>query len=384
MDVVIKETKSYKLAEVINSINEGIQILGGWDKYVKPGAKVLLKINLIGPKKPESSAVTHCEFVRAISRILKSKGCEVWIGDSSGGAIAGISPTKQSFNVAGFNKVAEEEGANIKNFDKEGVKEVISKSGLVDKMYLASPMFEADVVINVPKFKTHSAAIFTGAVKNVFGCIPGLKKAEYHKIAPDPKDFGELVIDINEGLNIDLHIMDGIEAMEGEGPTAGKPYKTNKILISDDPVALDVIATKMIGLDIEQVPILETARKRNFGESNINNILIKGDYSEIPQIKNFKMPKRLTRRRKSNNDILIKVIDFLKTRPKIDKNICRHCNMCVESCPVNAIDKNNKVINYDICIECMCCHELCMYEAVKLKKDNLFAEIITKILSKRY
>lgn len=383
MDVVIKEIKSYKLDEVTKSINEGIQTLGGWDKYVKPGMKVLLKINLIGPKRPESSAVTHCELVRALSKILKSKGCEVWIGDSSGGAIAGISPTKQSFNVAGFNKVAEEEGAIIKNFDKEGVKEVQVKSGLIDKMYLASPMFEADVVINVPKFKTHSAAIFTGAVKNLFGCIPGLKKAEYHKIAPDPKDFGELIIDINEGLKIDLHIMDGIEAMEGEGPTAGKPYKANKILISDNPVAMDIVAAKMIGLDIEQVPILQTAKKRNLGESNLNNILIKGDYSEIPKIENFKMPKRLKGRRKLNYDILIKIIDFFKTRPKIDKKICKHCNMCVESCPVKAIDKNDKAINYDICIECMCCHELCMHEAVKLKKDNLFAEIITKLLSRR-
>jgi uncharacterized protein (DUF362 family) len=148
--VVIKECNNYNLNSMIEKINDGISILGGWDKYVKPGDKVLLKINLIGPKTSESAAVTHSEFVRAVTRILKEKGCTVWIGDSSGGAIAGIAPTAQSFKMGGFERVAGEEGALIKNFDREGAVAVHPESKCEEIMYIAKPLLDADVVINLP------------------------------------------------------------------------------------------------------------------------------------------------------------------------------------------------------------------------------------------
>lgn len=211
--VIIQECKSYDLESVIKKINSAVEILGGWDKFVKPQDKVLLKVNLIGPKPSDSAAVTHAEFVRAMVRILKDRNCNVWIGDSSGGAIAGVAPTAQGFRVAGYDKVAKEEGAEIKNFDREGVVAVKPESQCEEAMYIAKPMFEADVVINLAKLKTHSAQIFSGAVKNVFGCIPGLMKAKYHKMAPDSSDFGHIICDIHKATKIQLHIMDGILAM---------------------------------------------------------------------------------------------------------------------------------------------------------------------------
>jgi len=173
--VVISDCNEYNLELLTRKLNAGIALLGGWEKYVSPGMKVLLKVNLIGPKAPETAAITHPEFVRALVRILKGLGCAVWIGDSSGGAIAGIAPTARSLKVSGLEQVAREEGAEIKNFDREGVVEVTPESGLGGKMYIAKPLFDADFVINLPKFKTHSAGIYTGAVKNLFGCIPGLR-----------------------------------------------------------------------------------------------------------------------------------------------------------------------------------------------------------------
>lgn len=382
--VVLKECKSYELQGVMDNINQGIELLGGWDKYVKQGSKVLLKVNLIGPKDSDSAAITHSEFVRAITRILKSKGCEVWVGDSAGGAIAGIAPTGISLKTSGLEKVAKEEGAVIKNFDSEGVVTVKPESGMVDNMHLAKPMFEADVVINLPKLKTHSAAIYTGAVKNVFGCIPGLKKAEFHKLAPDPKDFGEIIADIHKASKIQLHIMDGIISMQGEGPTAGEPYPAGKILISEDPLALDAVGAKMMGLTIADVPILDTARKRGLGESSLEAIELLGDYIEIPRLKNYTMPKRFGKTGKQNYKAVIKVIDFLKARPVVDKKLCKNCNVCVDSCPVKAINKESKTINYNACIECMCCHELCMHKAVKLKKDNWIAGTMMKLYRGNY
>lgn len=143
--VVIKECNSYDVQVIMDKLNQGMEQLGGWDQYVKPNMKVLLKVNLIGPKNSESAAITHSDFVRAIIRILKAKDCEVWIGDSSGGAIAGIAPTGNSMKVSGLEAVAAEEGAIIKNFDREGVKVLKPESGMVEELYLAKPMFDADV-----------------------------------------------------------------------------------------------------------------------------------------------------------------------------------------------------------------------------------------------
>lgn len=377
--VIIQECKDYVLEDIMEKINDGIEKLGGWDLFVKPGDTVLLKANLIGPKASDTAAVTHSEFVRAITRILKERGCNVWIGDSSGGAIAGIAPTAQSLKVSGYEKVAEEEGAVIKNFDKEGVVEIEPKGKFKEKMYLAKPLFEADVVINLPKLKTHSANVYTGAVKNLFGCIPGLRKATYHKMAPDKEDFGDIIADIHQATKFSLHIMDSITSMEGEGPTAGSVYKSNKILISTDPLALDAVALNMLGLTVDDVPIIIAAKKRNLGQWNLEDIIIEGDYDSIPKLNNFKLPKVLKSSKQKSNKAVVKVIDFFKTVPEIDTNKCKKCNMCVESCPMQAIDRATKKIDYSKCIECMCCHELCLHKAVRLKKNNIIADVIARL-----
>lgn len=380
--VIIQECKDYIIEDIKMKINDGIEKLGGWDRFVKRGDTVLLKINLIGPKTADSAAVTHSEFVRALASILKSKGCIVWIGDSSGGAIAGISPTAESFKVAGFEKVAMQEDAVIKNFDREGVYEVEPTGKHKEKMYLAKPIFDADVVINVPKLKTHSATIYTGAIKNVFGCIPGLRKAMYHKIAPDKEDFGDILADIHKAAKFDLHIMDGIISMQGEGPTSGSTYHASKILISKDPLALDTVAINMLGMTVKDIPILNAGIERRLGTFKLDEIKIDGDYNYLPKLKNYKLPKNFKRKKQRSSKAIIKVIDFFKTKPVINKKKCIDCNMCVESCPVKVIDINTKLIDYKKCIECMCCHELCMHRAVDLKKDNFLAGIVAKLSSR--
>lgn len=380
--VIISECKDYNLTNLELKLNASMEMLGGWGKFISPGMKVLLKVNLIGPKTPDTAAITHPEFVRAITRILKGLGCQVWIGDSSGGAIAGIAPTARSLKVSGLEQVAREEGAIIKNFDREGVVEVVPSSGIGDKMFLAKPMFEADFVINLPKFKTHSAGIYTGAIKNLFGCVPGLRKAEYHRLAPDPRDLGEVLADINQAVKVGLHIMDGVAAMQGEGPTAGTVYPAGKLLMSTDPLALDTVAIAMLGLDVENIPILDSARTRKLGEFNLKNIEIAGDYDSPPRLRSFKLPKRLRNMKPRNYKILVKVIDLLKARPRVNLKVCKHCNMCVESCPVQAIDRETKVIDYNHCIECMCCHELCEHKAVELRKENRVLDAISRAFSR--
>ncbi|MEQ8174990.1 MAG: DUF362 domain-containing protein, partial [Syntrophomonadaceae bacterium] len=365
-------------------LNAGMDLLGGWDQFVKPGMVVLLKVNLIGPKRPETAAITHAELVRALTQILVQRGCTVWIGDSSGGSIAGIAPTRQAMIVSGLQKVADQEGARIKNFDKEGVVEVNTCGGYVEKMHLARPMFEADLVINLPKLKTHSAGIYTGAVKNLFGCVPGLKKAAYHRMAPDSKELGYIIADIHQALKVHLHIMDGITAMQGEGPTAGEMYQAKKILFSTDPLALDTVAAAMIGMETKDVPILISARERQLGEFDLEKIEIAGDYTSPPTLPGFKRPRKFRSTKAGNHALLVRLIDFLKTRPRINLKLCKNCTICIESCPVKAIDAGTKKIDYDSCIECMCCHELCMHKAVELRRDNRLADVFTRLYRGTY
>ena len=378
--VIIKDCTAYRIDILKKQIEAGVELLGGWDRFVSAGMKVLLKVNLIGPKTPDTASITHPEFVRVLTQILKKRGCIVWIGDSSGGAIAGIAPTARGFLVSGLEKVAHEEGAVIKNFDREGVIEVTPSSGYLDKMYLAKPMFEADFVINLPKLKTHSAGIYTGAFKNLFGCIPGLRKAEYHRLAPNSKELGLMIADIHRNVNVGLHMMDAVTAMQGEGPTAGEVYHAGKILLSTDPLALDVVGAAMLGMKIEEVPILMSAKEKEIGESALNKIEISGDYDSPPNLPGFKLPKKFRSTKQGNHKVLVRLIDLLKTRPRVNHKLCKNCNMCVESCPVQAINKNDKKIDYSFCIECMCCHELCMYKAVELRKDNPLADAVTRLL----
>jgi uncharacterized protein (DUF362 family)/Pyruvate/2-oxoacid:ferredoxin oxidoreductase delta subunit len=371
--VAVMQCGSYDTDEVIKKINEGVKLLGGWERMLKPGMNVLLKINLISPVPSETAAVTHCGFVRAVARIIKQHGCNVWIGDSAGGAITGKAQTTKALSVSGMAKVAEEEGAVIKNFDTEGVVET-EASGV--KLYLAKPLFDADLVINMPKLKTHMLAAYTGAVKNMFGCVPGQKKAEYHRAAPSTESLGRTICDINKSVKVGLNIMDGILAMDGQGPVAGHIYEANKILISEDRLALDAVAVGMIGRRIEDLPMFKAPIEHRIGEWKIHNIEVCGDYDAPPRLAGFKVPKAMHFKR--GGGVFKIMLDLMKTRPQMDLSKCVKCNVCVDSCPVGAIDRETKRIDYDKCIGCMCCHELCIYKAVKLVRANRVMRLFSR------
>jgi uncharacterized protein (DUF362 family)/Pyruvate/2-oxoacid:ferredoxin oxidoreductase delta subunit len=370
--VAVMQCGTYNTDEVTEKINEGVKQLGGWERFLKPGMNVLLKVNLIGPVTSETAAVTHCEFVRAITRIVKQYGCNVWIGDSAGGAIGGKAQTPKALSVSGLAGVAEEEGAVIKNFDIEGVVEVEAPDA---KMYLAKPVFDADLVINLPKLKTHMSASYTGAVKNLFGCVPGQKKAEYHKAAPSAEKLGRIICDINKAVKIGLNIMDGVIAMDRQGPVAGHIYEAKKILISEDRLALDAVAADMIGKNIEDLPILKASIEEEIGEWRLGNIEVCGDFDSPPRLVGFKVPKAV---KGGGGGALKVIIDLLKTRPQMDLSKCKKCNVCVDSCPVGAIDRETKKIDYAKCIECMCCHELCVHKAVKLVRSSRVMRLFSR------
>lgn len=372
--VYVEDCKAYDLLLMKERIQLAITDLGGWERYVKKGQKVLLKVNLIGPKKPEQAATTHPEFVRAVGQLLNDYGAKVYLGDSSGGAIAGMAPTKKAFLVSGLQQVADEEGFTIMNFDEIGPKLVTRQQ---TDLYITKAFDQVDVVINLPKMKTHSMGIYTGAVKNLFGAIPGLRKAIYHKDSPNPLEFGKVLAEIHQSIdNMPLHIMDGITAMQGDGPTAGKPYAAGKILISEDPLALDRIAIEMMGIAPDKVTILKASIACKIGVWDRLQIDVVGDASVMD---NFALPKRYENIENVDFSGVRGVVDFFKAMPVVNLKKCIHCNACVEACPVGAIDQVTKRIDYEKCIDCLCCHELCMSEAVDLKSKKQLVNVVRSV-----
>jgi uncharacterized protein (DUF362 family)/Pyruvate/2-oxoacid:ferredoxin oxidoreductase delta subunit len=365
--VAVMQCTDYDTAALMEKIASGVALLGGFERFVRPGSTVLLKVNLIGPMPPESAAVTHPALVRAVIRLLKPLGATVWVGDSSGGAIGGKAQTGRAFEMSGIGRAAEEEGAVVKNFDREGVVEIKTASG--DTMYLAKPALDADFIINLPKLKTHMLALYTGAVKNLFGCVPGLQKAACHKRAQSARAFGEVLCEINRRVTPALHIMDGVVAMDGQGPTTGRPFPAGKLLISADPLALDAVGTAIIGRDIRGLPAYAASVHEGVGEADLGRIEVCGDFDAPPRLAGFKLPRVMGAER-SPGGLFGRMIDLVRTRPEVDQKACRRCNACVESCPVNAIDRETKRIDYGACIACMCCHEMCAYRAVKLVRAN--------------
>lgn len=364
--VAVMQCGRYDIDLLTDKISEGAELLGGLESFIPAGGTVLLKVNLLGPVPPESAAVTHPALVRAMIRLLKALGCTVWVGDSSGGAIGGSTQTGKSLEVSGIAQAADEEGAVVKNFDREGVEGVATAWG--GGMYLAKPALSADAVINLPKMKTHMLTLYTGAVKNLFGCVPGLAKADYHRQAQSAREFGEVLCEINKHIRPALTVMDAVVAMDGQGPTSGRPYPAGKLFISADPLALDAVGVAMLGRDIRGLPAYAASVRDGIGEADISRIKVCGDYSAPPRLAGFKLPRAMGA--DLPGGMLGRIIDLMRTRPEVDAKACRQCNACVESCPMGSIDRATKRIDYGSCISCMCCHELCMYRAVKLVRAH--------------
>lgn len=383
--VSIVTCEGYQYQEVKQAVRKSLELIGGLNKIIKPGMKVLLKPNILSAKVPEAAVTTHPTLVKAMVELVKEAGGIPWVGDSSGGVIAGQAPTKQALLVTGIQAAAEEAGAQVINFDTIGTLEQPNpRDKSLGSYHIAKAVLEADLVISLPKLKTHSATLFTGAVKNLFGVIPGFRKAEYHRISPKPSEFIETLLDIYTLAKPALAVMDGIVAMEGNGPAAGKPRSLGLILAGWDCVAVDAIASNIIGFAPGRVGTLVRAGQRGLGTTNLAEIEISGESLEKVKVRNFELPP---------NAILERLPGFLtksflgviKARPVAAPELCTGCSFCVNNCPVKVIRLNEDskpVIDYDKCIECLCCQELCPQQAIKLKQYHWLGKIVAGVIEK--
>ncbi len=367
--VAVRRCESYDQDKVDQAVSMAISDLGGIEQYVRPGDNVFLKINLLMSRRPEENVTTRPAVIEAVVKEIQSAGGKVVIGDSPGGPY-NEKVLKTAYKVCGIEGIAKRTGAAL-NFDTSVavIKSPLGK--MLKSITVIRPLADADVVISVPKLKTHSLTTFTGAVKLMFGCIPGNLKAEYHVRMPEIKDFADALLDICIMTKPGLVIMDAIEAMEGNGPSGGSSRKLNCLLCSDNPFYIDGAAAQIIGLKTEEAPTIRSAIAR--GIYNVENLRIVGDGIEQFISTDFKVPN------KREADMLsTRIPDFMKPfikryikpKPEFNWDKCKGCGYCADNCPPKAIVMidGRPHVNTDKCIGCFCCQELCMHKAVDIKR----------------
>jgi uncharacterized protein (DUF362 family)/Pyruvate/2-oxoacid:ferredoxin oxidoreductase delta subunit len=372
--VVLKYCPDYTM-DVEQHLREGLAELGGMSAFVKPGQKVLLKVNLLMKKRPEEAVTTHPSVVEAVIHLVQEAGGIPIIGDSPGGPYT-VSALRSIYARTGLREVAERTGA-ILNEDVGQTIIQYPEGKLVKSLTVTNCVLDADVIIPLSKLKTHGMMTFTGAVKILFGVIPGLLKAEYHLKMFKVYDFADLLVDIATYVKPALSIMDGVVGMEGDGPSAGKPRNIGALILSTDPFALDVIATDLIGLKPEKVPTIMAARLRGL-TSRLDELQLKGDSRSLWRIQGFVIPKAVSTNfldmAPLPRSVKTFILNRVRPRPIFEHATCVGCSDCVNNCPAKAITMNENqrpVVDLEGCIRCFCCQELCPHQSVKLFKPWL-------------
>lgn len=330
-------------------------------KYINfKGKKVLLKPNLVSPLDPSKAVTTHPVIVEAvIKNLIKLETKEIWIGDS------GLHCTPKIFSKCGMTEIIDKYHCKLCDFDNYEISDFVEESNkYMKKLPLTKYVMEADVIINLPKLKTHHAVVYTGAMKNLYGTIVGKNKLKIHAKAGKMSNFDEILVDLLNTVKPHLNIMDGIIGLEGNGPCNGKSIQTGIILGSYNAVALDIVATKQIGIDVKTVKYLEKAIKRGIGVEP-NDVIEVGD--EIPIIKYDKPQLTLVKLSEILQKIIPAVYYFLKPIPKFSKKRCTKCGICEDICPMHAIEIQNDfpVVMRRSCISCFCCQEACFNDAIE-------------------
>lgn len=353
------------------AIAEAVELLGGLKDIIRPGDRVLLKPNILAANPPESAATTHPSVVASMCELVIQAGGKPIVGDGAG--ISRPGATAKALKVSGIEEAAVRAGAQVINFETAGFTLVDVPEPLqFRKLYIANPVLEADVVISLPKLKTHELTYYTGAVKNFFGVLPLKCRKEIHLLAKRDL-FGEAVADVYSIVKPGFAVMDGVVGMEGNGPSHGNPKNSGVILASQDCVSLDVVAAELIGFDPLMIPTTAGVLKKGFGNKS-------------PSIVGTPLKEVKTKFKKSVGGVTT-VPPFITRSfgkyytiyPRINPKKCTRCGACYLNCSPQAVEKlkdGEFRINEQKCILCFCCRELCPNNAVDINK-SLLATLLT-------
>lgn len=370
--------ESYDVDDVNECVKRHFEYLNLSSKIPK-NSGVFIKLNLLMKSSPESATITHPSVVRSVVRNLKAIGItDITIGDSPGGPFT-VGALKSVYTAAGLVKVAEEEEVllnyNTASTTVDTPSDISSHTRSFD---VIDAVLNADYVINICKLKTHGMMTMSGAVKNMFGVIPGLTKPEYHMRFPETQDFADMLVDLSRTVKQDITFVDAVYAMEGDGPSGGEPRFVGRILSGTNPYDMDVVLCHIMGLEPENVPTVKKSVEKGLCSGILDEVEVIGD--ELERISDFKMPGSV--RSVVFEDYVPKILRkpfrtvssaLLKPKPLINTPKCIGCGKCAESCPAKTIAIKDKKaeIDYKNCIKCYCCHEMCPVRAIDFKRSFL-------------
>lgn len=369
--VALVRCNSYDPDELNSAVQSGFEMLGGTRSFFKPGDTLLLKPNILIGDPPEKNTTTHPGVMEAVGKALLAGGVKLTYGDSPA-----FGPPSVSASLCGLAGAAERLSIPLADFVHG---ELVSfPDGMLIKQFLiAKGVLGADGIISLSKFKTHALMRMTGAVKNSFGCIPGMVKAEYHANLKDKAQFGMMLYDLSRLIKPRLCVMDAVIGMEGNGPRNGRSRKIGLLIFADDPTAMDAVMARIIALDPRMVPTLAAADLHNPG--CLENYELLGESLDAYYMPDFDV-NRAPGSAVLKNGLFNKVLhQWSSPRPVIDPHKCTKCGTCVTMCPVNpkalsfgADDHQSPPIyNYNLCIRCFCCQETCPYEAITVETPHL-------------
>lgn len=373
--VVLLPCKEYDEEKIYMLLKQGLDFLGGLENLIPKDAKILLKPNLLKKAEVEKAVITHPVVVGAFARILRENGYEhIVLADS-----CGHGTTQAVIRGTGMDMYLEK--YHIPAIDySEGVKTAYPQGIQAKEFILPKELLEQDCVISLSKMKTHALERITGAVKNSYGFIYGFHKAKGHTQYPSADSFARMLIDLNKCVAPKLYVMDGIVAMEGNGPGSGDPVPMNVLLMSTDPVALDSVFSRLVYLKPEMVPTNYHGEKMGLGtwkEEEITLLTPEGKISMAEAVKKYGNSDFHVDRTEVRKNIWTRMAGALKIfqkKPYIEADKCVRCGICVQSCPVpgKAVDfRKGKgklpVYDYRKCIRCFCCQEMCPKKAIKVK-----------------
>jgi len=366
--VVMLRCEDYDPDRVRDCVARGVTLLGGAEQFTQPGERLLLKPNLLNGKAPEKAVCTYPTVFKAVAELFLSKGAVVSYGDSPGfGRPAAVAQR------TGLSEVAA--GLNIPLADFHNGRTVSFPGGRLCKQFtIAEGALNTDGIISLPKLKTHALTRITGAIKNQFGCIPGALKGEFHGRFNKISRFSEMLVDLTRFLHPRLYVLDGVLAMEGNGPGNGTPRWMGVLLMSTDPVALDAVVCQMIDLDPEMVPTITAGLESGLGD--YRNLQVVGDPIDSCACPDFKVNRKPAISTDAVHRFLVPVMRrHMIPRPFIRADRCTRCGTCVQMCPVlpKAVDFHQPVhtappqYDYKRCIRCYCCQEICPDSAIEVE-----------------
>lgn len=344
--------------EVINKLFNELKL----DSKITAGMNVAIKPNLLAIRDEKTATTTHHIFTKCVVKKVLSLGAKCIICESPPGKYSSKILSK-IYEKLGYNEL-EKLGATL-NLDTSS--RLVNVDGkLIKNIEIITPILDADLVINLPKLKTHAMMNLTCAVKNLFGIIPGERKAEVHALHSDYNSFANAIIDISSFVKNQITIVDAIYSMEGNGPNSGTPRHTGLIFASTNQFELDYIVSKVINLNLEDAYTVKHSIERG-KLINLKHIETVGENLDDIIIKDFKFPDSLS---KKNFMRFFSLAKLIKPYPVFDHKKCIRCKLCIDRCPVHALELvNNKVTlrNKNKCIRCFCCLEHCPQHAVGIK-----------------